>query len=155
MNQANKIIQLLIIALNGAFIGAMVFIALVVVPFWQASEPQFFFDWFSSYGQSIGKLMIPLGPGVLILAIITFVMSKGNRILWGLTTIFLVANILYFPIYYLPTNNAFAEQTIEANALSNVLSTWLKLHWQRIFFAIGALIASIFAVIKSQSENNV
>ena len=152
MKKSNKILQLLIIALNGSFIGAMVLIAMVIVPFWQDSDSQLFLDWFSSYGHTIGQVMIPLGPGVLVLTIITFFMSKNSRILWGLSIIFLLVNILYFPIYYLPTNNSFAEQTIEINEVSNELSTWLQFHWQRIFFAIGALITSILAVTRNQTQ---
>jgi len=154
MKPMSKIIQLLTIALNGAFIGAMILIATVLVPFWQSSEPQLFLDWFSSYGNMIGKLMIPLGPGVLILAIITFFVSKENTILWGLTIVFMLINILYFPIYYLPTNNSFTEQTIELTQVSNELSTWLNFHWQRVLFAMAALITSILAVTKNQSKNN-
>lgn len=153
MKPANKIIQLLTIALNGAFIGAMILIALVLVPFWKASEPQTFLDWFTAYGGNIGGLMIPLGPGVLILAIIALFLNKENRLLWGLTALLTLANILYFPIYYLPTNNSFVEQTIEVNEVGGELVTWLKYHWQRTFFAIGALITSILAVSKTMNKS--
>lgn len=154
MKQINTVIQLLVITLNGAFIGAMILIAMVIVPFWQSAEPQSFLDWFSTYGHIIGKIMIPLGPGVLILAIITFFLSTENKILWGLTIVFLIANILYFPIYYLPTNHSFAAQTIEVAKVSGELSTWLNLHWQRVFFAIAALTTSVLAMTKTHSHAN-
>ena len=93
--------------MNGAFIGSMLLIALVLVPFWRASEPKVFLDWFTVYGGKIGNLLIPLGPGVLILAIIALFLNKENKVLWLLTIILTVANILYFPIYYLPTNTSF------------------------------------------------
>lgn len=149
MKLGNKIIQLFTIALNGAFIGAMILITIVLVPFWKASEPQVFLDWFTAYGGNIGSLMIPLGPGVLISAIIALFLNKENKLLWGLTVLLTLANILYFPIYYLPTNNSFAEQTIAVNDVSGELVTWLKYHWQRTFLAIGALITSILAVSKT------
>lgn len=152
MKLINKIIQLLTIALNGAFIGAMILIALVFVPFWEASEPHIFLDWFTEYGEKIGSLMIPLGPGVLILAIITLFLNKENKLLWGLTVLLTLANILYFPIYFLPTNNSFADQTIAVNEVNGELVTWLKYHSQRTLFAIGALITSILAVSKTMNK---
>jgi len=60
----------------------------------------------------------------------------------------MLANMLYYPIYYVPTNTSFAEQTIDVARVSNELSTWITLHWQRIFFAIAALVTSILAVTK-------
>jgi hypothetical protein len=151
MKLSNKIIQLLIIALNGAFIGTMILIAIVLVPFWKAMQPQEFLDWFSNYGDKIGSLMIPLGPGVLILAIIALIMDKKSKTLWGLTALFTLANFLYFPVYYLPTNGSFAEQTIAINEVSTELVSWLKYHWQRTFFAILALASSILAVSKTMN----
>ena len=148
MKRTNKILQLLVIALNGSFIGAMILIAIVLVPFWQLSEPQLFLDWFSTYGHLIGSVMVPFGPSVLILAILTCCLSTENRKLWLLTIIFILANMLYYPIYYVPTNTSFAEQTIDVARVSNEISTWLTLHWQRIFFAIAALVTSILAVTK-------
>ncbi len=148
MSQINKIIQQLIIALNGAFIGAMVLIGVVLVPFWQSSEPQTFLNWFTEYGNTIGGIMIPLGPGVLILSILTFFLSSENKKLWALTSVFILINVIYFPAYYLPTNSSFAEQTIALTQVSAELSTWLSFHWQRVLFASFALITSIMAVVK-------
>lgn len=129
MKPANKIIQLLIIALNSVFIGAMTLIALVLVPFYKTSEPQAFLDWFTTYSNSLDSLMFPFGPGVFILAIVAFFLNKENKILWGLTALLILANILYYPIYFRPTNSSFAEQTIEINNVSNALATWLNYHW--------------------------
>ena len=152
MQHANKVIQLLLIALNGALIGAMILIALVMVPFWQSSEPQAFLDWFTAYSPSIGDLMLPLGFGVLFLAVVTFFLSKENKVLRGLTIVFILVTIVYYPIYYLPTNASFSEQTINAAEIGSELSTWLSLHWQRIFFSGAALVTSILAVTRTQSN---
>jgi len=150
MQQIKTIIQCSIIALNSAFIGAMLIIALVIVPFWQATQASEFMDWFSLYSPTIGKLMVPFGPGVLVLAIIVFFIDRANKMLWGLTIGLLTANVLYFPIYFLPANAAFAEQTIAVDDVSTELSTWLDFHWHRILFALAALITSILAVVKIQ-----
>ena len=152
MLQIKKTLQCLIIALNSAFIGAMLLIALVLVPFWQTAEPSIFLDWFSLYSSNIGKLMIPFGPGVLVLAVIVFFIDRANKILWGLTIALLLANVLYFPLYFLATNASFAEQTIAISDVSTELSTWLDFHWHRILFALGALITSILAVVKNQPK---
>ena len=151
MQHIKTTLQILIIALNSAFIGAMLLIALVIVPFWQAGETQSFLDWFSAYSPNIAKMMIPLGPGVLVLAILVFFMERENKILWGLTIAFLVANVGYFPIYFLPANASFAEQTIAISEVSAELATWLDFHWHRIILALGALLTSILAVVKNQS----
>lgn len=149
MKSLKNSIQLLVIALNGAFIGAMVLIAVVLVPFWQTLKPQAFLDWFTAYGSTIGSIMIPFGPGVLLLAILAFFLDKEYRLLWGLTTLFTLANILYFPFFFLPTNNSFSEQTIAIQEIDTTLLRWLQFHWQRIAFALAALITSTLAVTKA------
>ncbi|CAM1343414.1 hypothetical protein [Tenacibaculum amylolyticum] len=98
--------------------------------------------------------MIPLGPGVLILAIIALLQNKQYKVLWGLTIVFTLINIIYFPVYFLPTNTSFADQTIEVSAVSEELNNWLSYHWQRIFFASGALVTSILAISKTMVEGN-
>ena len=115
-------------------------------------EPQKFLDWFTTYSGEIGSIMIPLGPGVLILAIIALILNKDQKLLWILTIILTTANILYFPIYYLPTNSSFAEQTIGIYEVNSELSTWVTFHWQRTLFASGALITSILAVSKTMRK---
>lgn len=149
MSIFNKIIQLSVIVLNGAFIGAMLIIGLVLLPFWKSVESQVFLAWFSAYSGTIGSIMIPFGPSVLILAVIALVFNKNNRLLWGLTVVLTMVNTLYFPIYYMPTNNSFAMQTIALNEVGTELSNWQNYHWQRLFFAIGALITSVLAVSKT------
>ncbi|MCJ8300686.1 MAG: hypothetical protein MJK13_17380 [Pseudomonadales bacterium] len=130
----------------------MVLIALVIVPFWQAGETQAFLDWYSAYSPNSARMMLPLGPGGLVLTILVFFMERENKILWGLTIAFLVANVGYFPIYFLPANAAFAEQTIAISEVSAELATWLDFHWHRIILALGALLTSTLAVVKKPSK---
>ena len=153
MKNLNKIIQLFAIGINGVFIGAMLLIAVVFVPFWRALEPQAFLDWFSVYGSRIGALMIPLGPGVLILTVIALLLNKKKkeRLFWMLAIVFTLVNILYFPVYFLPTNTSFAEQTISIGTVSSELNHWLTYHVQRIIFAFGALVASVIAVLTQEN----
>lgn len=152
MTKLNKTIQLLTIALNAAFIGAMILIGLVLVPFWQSSDPQVFLNWFSAYSGNIGSLMIPLGPGVLILAIICFFLNKDKKTLWSLTILFTMGNIIIFPLYFLSANTSFTEQTIELSNVSGELESWLKFHWLRVFLALAALVTSMMAVAGKMKE---
>ncbi|HAS40473.1 MAG TPA: hypothetical protein DCS93_08340 [Microscillaceae bacterium] len=154
MKQASRISQILTITLNSAFIGAMILIALVLVSFWRSSEPQVFLDWFTAHSSKIDRFMFPFGPGVLILATVSFFLNKENKILWGVTMLLITANILYYLIYFRPTNSSFAAQSIDIHKVSAELTTWLNFHWQRIFFAIGALITSILAVSRTMSQSN-
>lgn len=151
MNLLRKLTPLLVILLNSAFIGAMVLIGLVLVPFWQSSEPQVFLDWFSNYSRLIGRIMIPLGPGVLLLSVITALIIKKNKKMWWLTSALILVNVLYFPIYYLPTNTAFTEQFIAIEAVPETLSSWALFHWQRVIFATLALVTAIVALVKSET----
>ena len=80
MKLANKIVQLLIIVLNAAFIGAMIFIALVLIPFWKASEPLAFLDWFATRVGLTRGFMLPFGPATLGLAIAAFVLSDDTGV---------------------------------------------------------------------------
>lgn len=153
MNDLKKLIPLLAVALNSAFIGAMILIGLVLVPFWRTVEPQAFLDWFTTYSGSIDSLMFPFGPGVLILAVVAFFLRKEQRVLWGLTALLILANILYYFIYFRPTNSSFAQQTMGTHEVGEELSVWLTYHWQRIIFALGALITSILAISKTSAKD--
>lgn len=152
MNKFTNVLQLSAVMLNACFIGGMLLIAIVLVPYWQALEPQVFLDWFSVYSDSIGNMMIPLGPIVVLLAIVSFYLNPKARFLWGLTILFLFANVAYFILYHKPTNAMFSEQTIVLDVVTEEVDKWLTYHWQRLFFACCGLVTSIMAVLKSMRD---
>ncbi len=150
MKVTNQILPLLTIAINGVFIGGQLLISVLLGPFWKKMEPQAVLDWFTQNVDNMGLLMAPLGPLVLILSVIVFFKKGPSKLLWGLTVIFMLGNILYLPFYFIDANTMLVDQVIQLDMVKTELLRWLNFNWQRTFFALAALTTSIWAVSKTR-----
>src|SRR3712207_4492249 len=64
-------LALLATTLAGILAGAMVFIEVVLVPFWRSSSPREFREWFAVHSPRIRAVMVPLGAGAAAAATVT------------------------------------------------------------------------------------
>src|SRR5438093_8563443 len=62
--------------LLGLVTGAMLFIAVALVPFWRALPPAEFRAWFAANVFQIGALMFPLGVAAAIASATSFVLGR-------------------------------------------------------------------------------
>ncbi|MBD2463167.1 hypothetical protein H6G89_19200 [Oscillatoria sp. FACHB-1407] len=131
-----------LIALS-AFSGAFLFIALVMVKFWQSLEPQRFLDWMTNDLFFLPKLMVPLNMVSLLLAIAALAVSwkpfPNQRLILSFGVFLILICTLTFPVYFADANTEFVTQSIELSQVATKLSTWSIWHWVRTGLALLAV----------------
>jgi hypothetical protein len=150
-----RILNLLSVIALSLFSGAFLFIALVVVMFWQAAEPEGFLNWMSDNFFRFPALMVPLNMIALLLTIAAFGIAwksqPSSRFALGLSSICIFACTLTFPIYFAGANAEFLSRTILLPQISAAINTWATWHWARTVLSLLALIFASFGSLQLSS----
>jgi hypothetical protein len=116
MNNLARILNLLSVISLSLFSGAFIFIAVVVVKFWQAVAPDVFLSWMSDHFFRFPLLMVPLNIVALLLTIASFGTGwksrSSSRIPLGLSVVCIFACTLTYPIYFAGANAEFLNRSI-------------------------------------------
>jgi hypothetical protein len=158
MQSLSTTIRLLAFAALNAFSGALLFTALVLVEFWQSTEPETFLDWMTDHFFRLPTLMVPLNVIALITTLAALVLSWKSgfygQLFWGLGLAFLCACTITFPIYFAGANAEFTEQTIPLTAVASKINTWSQWHWFRTALAMLATFwAGLGCAVESQAAS--
>jgi Domain of unknown function (DUF1772) len=150
-----RILNLLSVIALSLFSGAFLFIALVVVKFWQTIEPEVFLNWMNDNFFRFPTLMIPLNMISLVLTIAAlgtaWKSQSPSRLALGLSSICIFACTLTFPIYFAGANEDFLSRTISLPQISSAIDTWATWHWVRTGLAILALTFASFGLLRHSS----
>jgi hypothetical protein len=63
----------------GLLTGAMLVIAVALVPFWQSIDPLGLSRWFAAHSGRIGRLMVPLGGLAVLTTVLAAVVARAAR----------------------------------------------------------------------------
>jgi hypothetical protein len=155
----SRILNLLSMIALSLFSGAFLFIAFVVVRFWQAVEPDTFLNWMSDHFFRFPALMVPLNMVALLLTIAAFGTAwksrPASRIPLGLSVICIFACTITYPIYFAGANAEFLNRTIALPLIDDAIHTWATWHWVRTGLAITALTSAswgLLATPKNQED---
>jgi hypothetical protein len=147
----SRILNLLSVIALSLFSGAFLFIAFVVVRFWQAVEPDTFLNWMSDHFFRFPALMVPLNMVALLLAIAAFGTAwksrPASRIPLGLSVVCIFVCTLTYSIYFAGANAEFLNRTIALPLIGDAIHTWATWHWGRTGLAIAALTCSSWGLL--------
>ncbi len=134
--------------LLGLFSGAMLLIALALVPFWRSLPPTEFRAWFAAHAGRIGGLMIPLGAASAVAAVAALVAVPECRGWLGLAAASTVGVVVVTVVVNEPANRLFAT----AGALGDeetrkLLDRWMRWHWVRVALGLAAF-AAVLRVVR-------
>ena len=156
MNNLARILNLLSVVSLSLFSGAYLFIAFVVVRFWQAVEPDIFLNWMGEHFFRFPTLMIPLNMISLLITIAAFGTAwksyPTSRISLGLSLICIFASTLTFPIYFAGANAEFLNRAIALPQIGDAIRTWATWHWLRTGLAIAALTCASWGLFQQPSN---
>ena len=127
--------------------GAMLFIRVVLVPFWRGAPPQNFRAWFGGHSDRIRGLMVPLGiaaTGTSTASAIAGLMGggpgKGSSALAAASGIGVVGITVTVNE---PANEKFAQPDLDDAETTALLDRWARWHDLRVALGIvGALAAA-------------
>ena len=139
--------------LLGLLAGALLLLAMGLVPYWQALEPSSLVPIFRDNSAHIASFMMPLGfsaTGITWLALGLAVWKKMPSRNWLIAaSVCALCMLATFPIYFSGANAALAEGAVPATELSNALNQWQLVHWVRTVAALAGCICALKAVRSS------
>lgn len=151
MNNIAQILNLLSVISLSLFSGAFLFIALVVVGFWQAATPAVFLNWMSDHFYRFPTLMVPLNMVALLLTIAAFGTAwksrPNSRIQLGLSVVCIFVCTLTYQIYFAGANAEFLNRSIDLSQIGDAIHTWATWHWLRTGLTIGALVFASWGLL--------
>jgi Domain of unknown function (DUF1772) len=158
MNNFAKTLNLLSIVSLSLFSGAFLFIAFVIVGFWQSLAPEVFLNWMNNNFYRFPALMVPLNMVALLLTIATFVTAwrsrPNSRVPLGLSVVCIFACTVTYPIYFAGANAEFLNRSIELQQISKAIDTWATWHWVRTSLTIGALIYASWGLLLPKEQGD-
>jgi Domain of unknown function (DUF1772) len=158
MNNLARILNLLSVISLSLFSDAFLFIAFVVVRFWQAVAPEVFLNWMSDHFYRFPVLMVPLNMVALLLTIAAFGMAwksqPSSRIPLGLSVVCIFACTLTYQIYFAGANAEFLNRSIEVSQIENAIQTWATWHWLRTGLTIAALLFSSWGLLLPKDRDD-
>ena len=141
------ILNRIAVLLLGHFSGAMLFIAVAMVPYWNSLDPNEFSSWFATNARFIGRLMIPLGGLAVIATVLAAAYAHSRRHpgwRWlGLAALLALLIAAVYPLYYTSANAALGSQTLGPSEIAAELVRWQTWHWARVAAGIAALYCAL------------
>lgn len=132
--------------LTGLLAGAMLFLRIVLVPFWQGLPPAEFRAWFAKHADRIRALMLPLGAA----AAATSAGATAARVVTGeaarassVAAVGAVSVVAITVAVNEPANHKFASEELGDEETASLLKRWAR--WHDVRVAVG-LIAATAAV---------
>ena len=139
-------LALLSAVLTGLLAGGMVFIDVVLLPFWRAASPAEFRDWFTAHASRIRSLMIPLGVGAGTVATASAVahLAEGRpnapvAVTAALATVGVIGITVTVNE---PANHQFTSGTLTDTQTTELLGSWARWHHARVVLGLAAAAAA-------------
>jgi len=131
------------------FTGAMLFIGVSIIPFWQSLPPSEFPHWFATNAHFIGNFMIPLGASSLLISIISLILNwRASGRGWLVVTTAAIAST--FLVYAFEHSNLnatlLAGVPMEEAKITDLIILWRFWHWVRTALGFVASISTISAL---------
>jgi hypothetical protein len=119
----------------GLLAGGMLVIGVALVSFWQSLAPSDFQAWFAAHAHLVGRLMIPLGVGAIVVTVAAVVAcwrGAGTARRWLLIAAVAAIGVMAtYPFFFAATNEAFARGDLSDAAARSLLDRWATWHWIR------------------------
>jgi hypothetical protein len=138
----------------GLLAGAMLLIALAVVPFWSALEPAAFALWFREYAPLLGRTMIPLGALAAVFALLAAAAARpvaSPRFRWSAAAAALAVGVgALYPLYFGAANDAIAGGGLAPAEIAAELARWRTWHWVRTTAGVLGFLAALRALASAE-----
>ncbi len=140
----------------GLLTGGMVFIQVVLVPFWRGTSPEGFRQWFATHSERIRGLMGPLGAGagLLTAASAATQLAAGRRPTTpSLTAAAATAGVVAITLTVNePANHRFTAGGLTDAETTDLLRRWESAHRVRVALGVLATVAATSAITQLRTE---
>ena len=131
--------------LSGLLAGAMLFLRVVLVPFWRGLAPAEFRAWFAGHSGRIRALMVPLGVGAAgasLAATAARVANGEDARANAVAAAGSVAVVAVTVTVNEPANREFVREDLGDRETTTLLARWSRWHDVRVAFGLVAAVAA-------------
>jgi len=134
----------------GLLAGAMLLIAVAIVPYLTSLEPLEFARWFREHSPLLGRIMLPLGVSATVLALAAAALVpllSSPQLPWlAAAAALAVAVAAVYPLYFTRANASLAGASLGPSEVSGELRRWRTWHWARTVAGTLAFLAALRAL---------
>lgn len=143
-------IRYFIVVFLGLFTGAMLLIAVSLVPYWQALSPEAFRLNFQALGPFLGQVMVPLMLLSIGLTVVNLLLTKEGRGRWTPPFLLVVGIVPLYALIHGPVNALLLGESVQsASEIGALRSSWFFWHWVRTVLGSGAFLLSLRNLYRS------
>jgi hypothetical protein len=128
----------------GLSAGALLAEGGLLVPFWRASSPEAFLDWYERHASMLMRFFTPVEVSAAGLALAAAALHWGSAPL-SLAALLSTGLLAMFPLYFERANASFAKRTVGIGNVAGELRRWAAWHWCRTGIAITAFALAVIA----------
>ncbi len=149
LKSLSRRLSLLSAVLTGLSAGGMVFIEVVLVPFWRGTSPAEFRHWFTEHSNRIRTLMVPLGAGAGIASIASAATQQlaehrnSAAVAAAAATVGVIAITVTVNE---PANSQFTAGALSDGETRDLLDKWARWHHLRVGLGVVAAAAAAQAL---------
>ncbi len=147
----SSVVALMAAVALGLTTGALLAEGAVLVPFWRSLPAENFLSWYRLHAVLLQKFFGPLEVAAAILTAVAAALSRiradRRSLILVMATLFAVAVLAVFPIYFQRVNASFAAGTIATDQVAEELRRWSRWHWFRTIMAMAGFVFSLAALI--------
>lgn len=137
----------------GLFAGSLLTEALLLVPYFRSLSFEEFNRLHREFGPRLFNYYAPLTIGATLIpqaaAVATILDYPRTNVFACLAAGLVLMILATYVFYFRAANLAFAERRLDEPALAKELARWAGVHTFRTALAMGAFVASVFAVLQA------
>ena len=141
--------------LTGLLAGAMLFLRVVLLPFWQQLPPAEFRAWFTENAPRIRRLMVPLGVGAAAASVgaaAAQAVSRGDARSSSAAAAGAVAVVAVTVTVNEPANEKFVSGKLDDDATVTLLARWARWHDLRVALGLVSAVAAAHALSSARAD---
>lgn len=141
-------LQILATGVFGLFTGAMLLIAVAILPYWESLPPLEFRSWFSVNAKFLGAVMVPLAQASVLFSGLQLIAVWKQKGLARVLAIGVVACSTFILLEYVLVHKGFNITLIGTTPMSEIeaagmLFVWKLWHWVRLILGGTAFAFSL------------
>jgi Domain of unknown function (DUF1772) len=129
--------------LTGLFVGAMLLIAVSLVPYWRGLAPAEFRAWFVAHSGHLGRVMVPLGMAATVGSLLALGLAAIEGTSVTAAAIHAAGLLGVLGVYFAcnkPINDLlFAGTGLADGKVADLRRRWAVWHWVRVGLGLVAL----------------
>ena len=141
--------------LSGLLAGAMLFLRVVLLPFWQRLPPAEFRAWFEEHAPRIRALMVPLGVGAAATSVGAAAAQAARQEdarPSSAAAAGAVAVVAVTVTVNEPANEKFVSGELDDEATVSLLARWARWHDVRVALGVVSAVAAVHGLSAARAD---